>query len=788
MNNYIISQDVKNKKIYSINCGYVIILLLMIFLNILNFNCFTYASEIDGNSALEWSGEQAGLTLKSNVILVGDTYMTSKIEIPKSTVVTIDLNGYMLHGNGESTIIVNSGVLTIKDSRPNFGKHKFKKSTTGPWVLDENGDIEITGGIITGGRDKTSPTAGASGGGAVQQKSNNTSNIVYIEGGTFVGNSSTRAGGAVYGGAVTMNGGRIIGNYANLFGGGVSVSGSFCLNNGIIEQNETNTDSSYNNNPNSSTFYDNASVVIGQSSSFTMNGGELLGNMSTVKTSSGSPKFIMTDGVVNGNFRILNGLKANISGGTINGSIYMKNGSCTVSNSALIYGGENENGGSIHIEGGSFYMEGGTIKDSNATNGGAVYISKGNFIMSNGSIDNCKASNNGGAIYIEGGNIELSGTSIIKNSDAVNGGAIYVSGGNTILNGGTISSSYATNGGGAYIVSGDFTMHDGLIESCTTEKNGGVIYIAKGNFIMESGVLSNNKANNWGGALRVENGNVTIGLETCKGEDQNHVCPIIRNNTAVVNGGAISMGNGILDFFCGNLLMNVSINNQNGNAIHQTGGEINLHGGETQNGFFLTGGTLSDLRDYIRQIRYNTSFEGITYTILEIVDTGTLLELPLDMFERENHHLMGWSLDEVETQGYMKKGEKIYITSNVELYAVWNENNMYMIYIPEDVKIESNGVFNIDVNIETFDENEELTIKLKEIDDKLYLKGKEDIYVEYELLNIETLEPIGNDEVIKRYTKDFIESKKFKMEFKEKPKYAGKYVGKMSFEIEYVTK
>ena len=73
-------------------------------------------------AAEEWSGTHSGITLTSDVILVGDTYMTSKITIPKNEEVTIDLNGYMLHGSGKGTIIENNGKLIIKDSRPTYRK------------------------------------------------------------------------------------------------------------------------------------------------------------------------------------------------------------------------------------------------------------------------------------------------------------------------------------------------------------------------------------------------------------------------------------------------------------------------------------------------------------------------------------------------------------------------------------------------------------------------------------------------------------------------------------------
>lgn len=100
-----------NKSFYK----FILILFFFLFISPTRLLASGETLEVD---LVEWSGTQAGVSLTNDVILVGDTYMTSVISIAKNTVVTIDLNGYMLKGAGNGTIIDNKGTLTIKDSRP----------------------------------------------------------------------------------------------------------------------------------------------------------------------------------------------------------------------------------------------------------------------------------------------------------------------------------------------------------------------------------------------------------------------------------------------------------------------------------------------------------------------------------------------------------------------------------------------------------------------------------------------------------------------------------------------
>ena len=151
---------------------------------------------------------------------------------------------------------------------------------------------------------------------------------------------------------------------------------------------------------------------------------------------------------------------------------------------------------------------------------------------------------------------------------------------------------------------------------------------------------------------------------------------------------------------------------------------------------------------------------------------------------------MGWSLDAVNTQGYIEVGEEVYITSNVDFYAVWDEDNSYMIFIPEEFKINKDGECDASINIETenFEDYEKVQISIDELDKRLHLDWNEDIYIEYDILDAESLEPINSGDIIGTFTNANSEEKKYKIKIKEKPKYSGRYVNTISFLIEYMNK
>lgn len=147
-------------------------------------------------------------TGKTKVKLTSNITIDTTLEVSRA--VTLDLNGFMLkyensEQNGSVIKVESSGKLTITDSRPEATSHKFKENEDGLWVLDENGDKSVTGGIITGG---------------TGSQDQNSSARQRFGGGVFVSDNAE----------FVMAGGSIVGCYAFTdensyrgYGGGISV-------------------------------------------------------------------------------------------------------------------------------------------------------------------------------------------------------------------------------------------------------------------------------------------------------------------------------------------------------------------------------------------------------------------------------------------------------------------------------------------------------------------------------------------------------------------------------------
>lgn len=523
--------------------------------------------------------------------LEGNVSPTKTTRISSGSTVIIDLNGYVFNGSSikdteyNNTIINNQGHLIIKDSRPNAGPYYFQKSTTTCWsykgTTPNDNYAVVYGGIVTGGNDTTDGSAGSSGGGAVKMGMTSTTMSLSIYGGSFVGNKSTRAGGAFYGGDVYMYGGQVIGNYATRFGAGISVSGGFNMYNGYIGENNTSKNSSYNKAVESSN-YRNAQVVIGKTSYFLIHGGTIDGNVTTVTNlnSSNPPYFIINGGTINGSFTLLNSSEATFTGGKLNGSLYMyKDGKCTVEEGGLIVNGGKSldntiDVGGVYIAQGQFIMTGGEIRDCNATQyGGGIYVNGGSATVSGGVIKNCSSTENGGAIYVQSGSFSMSGGTIENCTSSKNGGAVFVSGGNAKISGGTIQDcSAGQNGGGITVEGGSITMSGGeILRNVASNGAGGAMYVnsssTNATVIITSGSIMNNRSTANGGAIAVvgsgsETLTVTIGIPELHREGEcDHTddgmpdldCPIVKNNAARNEGGAIYISGSVrtnLNIYC----------------------------------------------------------------------------------------------------------------------------------------------------------------------------------------------------------------------------------------------
>ena len=262
---------------------------------------------------------------------------------------------------------------------------------------------------------------------------NSGGNLILNNGTTIIGNSG---GLGVYvnsNGTFTMNDGEISGNSttntrdSTYYGGGVYVKGTFIMNGGKIFDNSSKG-STYKTTFN--TFYYDSSgggVYVDNEGEFTMNGGEISGNVSSY-----------SDGNTYG------------GGVYVSGTFIMNSGEIADNNvvSSPSYGG-----GVCTI--GIFTMSGGKISGNTASSppnysdlsyGGGVYVS-GTFTMSGGEISANIASSYGGGVYLDGNLNKTGGTiygytdgninsNVVKDSSGVvlqnRGHAIHINSSNSI--------------------------------------------------------------------------------------------------------------------------------------------------------------------------------------------------------------------------------------------------------------------------------------------------------------------------------------------------------------------
>lgn len=378
-----------------------------------------------------------------------DYYLDKDIELNQTLVIkdganaSIDLNGFTLSGNGESSVIKVTGdgtSLTLDDQ-------------------SEEGTGTITGG------------GGKAGGGVYVEDQTS----VTMNGGTITGNEVTEQGGGVYikdGGSFTLNdGAEISENKAGMTGGGVFVNGykdwdkaEFTMNGGAISENTAgNGKTGAGGGIGAYGTYDgdrgNASVVI--------NGGEITDNHVDFTGSNGagiaveSGSLTMKDCTVDGN------TAANLGGG-----IYSFNSDTDISNVTVSGNVATGSGGGIYINGYNVTLTDTVISGNQANQGGGIYAAgnNANVTMTGGSIVNNTADMLGGGVRL-GSNVKftMNSGSITGNAcfgENYGGGGVYSYLNSTfIMNGGEITNNTAKNGhgGGVFNHTATFTMTGGKL-------------------------------------------------------------------------------------------------------------------------------------------------------------------------------------------------------------------------------------------------------------------------------------------------------------------------------------
>ncbi|MCQ2483513.1 MAG: DUF4214 domain-containing protein, partial [Clostridia bacterium] len=270
-----------------------------------------------GNVQTAVDNAENGQTIQLN------TVCTENVVIPTGKTVAINLNGNVLNGTGEDSVItIESGAnLTLDDtSTEKTGKVTGGSATKGGGVYN-NGTFTMSGGTITG-------NAATSYGGGVYVFDGSK---FTMSGGTISDNTSASSGGGGYvasDGTLNMNGGSISENSASKSGAEVSTyNGTIDMTAGTISNNKA----------------DNGSGVF-DNGTFNMSGGTITENIAT------------SDG----------GVLVNAES-TFN----MQDGSIT-GNSAT------HNGGGVYVNSiGTFEMNGGRICSNYSSGAGGIYNSPG---------------------------------------------------------------------------------------------------------------------------------------------------------------------------------------------------------------------------------------------------------------------------------------------------------------------------------------------------------------------------------------------------------------------------
>ena len=271
--------------------------------------------------------------------LSGNVDLTDNLIIPAGAKVTIDLNGHTLKGNGNSSVIVVNGELTIKDSSSG-GKvtgGNALGSKGGGVLVKTGGSLQLLSGAIT---DNTAPYGG---GVCVEPQA-----TFRMDGGEISNNTSTNVKGAGGGGVAvehdtntntvgsfTMNAGKISGNSSWIQGGGVFSAGTMIMNGGEISNNTAPAGAGIMSNYD--TFTMNAGAVVNNTADCTKNikNGGSFNNALGGGIKVANSKFYFYGGTVSGNKAVsVEGINMCDGGGihvNKNGEIHVK-GSPVVEN------------------------------------------------------------------------------------------------------------------------------------------------------------------------------------------------------------------------------------------------------------------------------------------------------------------------------------------------------------------------------------------------------------------------------------------------------------------------
>jgi hypothetical protein len=436
--------------------------LRLFYLGVTNFS-ITLNGPTDRRVNVNMAGRERILRVGAGCTLIFSNRISTNVSI-------------IVEGNGE--LVINDGVIC-------------------PFVFVQNqGRFILNGGEITGSKDSFWDSL--SGGGV------HVAGVFTMNGGRIHNNSSWKSfrgysaisshlsyirGGGVYvsqSGIFSMRGGEISNNSVSSYawrnvGGGVSVAGNFVMDAGYIRGNVVN----------SAREIKGGGVFVGDTGSFTMNGGEIsanrfthANNLDVIKAGGvgvyidSQARFIMNGGAISNNSIEI----GNISGGGVYVSGYFEMNEGKINNNKLSSNqGKTFKGGGVYIgNNGTFVLNNGEISDNRCYSsidvyGGGIYVGNNSKFVQNGGIISNNISNYlGGGIHVSTGNIA----------------------GRFNMAGGQISGNSARWGAGVAFYGAEFTMTGGEISGNTADNNAGGVFIrSSGRFNKVGGIIYGNSEN-----------------------------------------------------------------------------------------------------------------------------------------------------------------------------------------------------------------------------------------------------------------------------------------------------
>lgn len=576
-------------------------------------------------AAEEEHTDHSGWTAVSDVSQIsgdGNYYLETDVtgNIRVSGTVTLCLNGHMLTGTGEGSVItVQSGAdVTLCDCNGTQSTHYYTvDESTGFYnfagvTADTAGAQAIEGGVITGGDT-------GQGGGIYLNGLSATPTAVHMYGGTIAGNYASSTGGGVvvanYA-TFTLYGGTIAGNEAYDSGGGVYVgaNGKFVLEGGALSGN--------------SAYYTGGGVLI--DGAFEINGGEISGN----SASSG------------GGIAVYGGLSEGNGVATIVGG--------SISNNNVDYGG------GIYAFAADIAISGGSINNNTAgVSGGGIYF-LGDWeygdndytlaISADAAIYSNQATEKGGGIVVDYAKADIIGGEIYENTATEDGGGVYIMSSAATISGGSIYGNSAESGGGIYLDGDSLTLEGGTIYENSAENGGGGVYTAHGSeFAMTSGKIINNSVNEnyYGGGLYAAGAIEMSGFPVITGNTAGSIANDLEINRTIGNRivvtGAFTNG------------ANIGIIDQQGRSMTEfTSGYSSYNTADPATYFFADDGA------YAVQLSADGEVEVVQaiYTVIYVGLDGTETSVTLDMGEdltlntvtAQAGYIGGWTIHENGTQ------------------------------------------------------------------------------------------------------------------------------------------